>query len=406
MPGCTTTGTTWALCGHSIYQHHPTCKHPGSRCAKDSTLVSGTCPSCTQIAYWAPPVPPALPSHLSAKGIESTPVTPAKKVKVKEEPASSMRALDKVEVMDPDQYLRSEYEKHMKSLGIKSEDKCDVSKALSENVENERAKGEEIMKINGNNEVKEIFGGPSKEFDSGKEYFFEFHIKQLEEKLDQARLREAENNVEIRNLKARVEMLIIAQSVEHALSDSTPTRASETPGPTDRELSQMQKEKEALQSQLNDLKSQVSAAQANLQMQVHGQGQTSVQAGQSQVNGNQNNNTQRQVTPEIGYSKEKEAHIAAITFTSPIISLVTKLKSAISPSPLEEWFGKQVKYTFQCAGDGKFSKMVDGYKDFVEYIANEIHDEEEKVNDETLKMVLNECEDFVNVLFEVDNMLQ
>lgn len=326
-------------------------------------------------------------------------------VKIKNEPVSETRALHKVEVMNPDEYLRSEYAKHKRALAAKSEGEPNAAKALPENVKNEDSKGKEVLRINGNNEVKEVFGRPSKEVDTAKEYFLQFHIKQLEEKLDQARLKEAENNVDIRNLKAQVDILIMAQSQKHALSYSTPTDVSETPGSADKELSQMQKEKEALPSQLNDLKSQVSAAQVNFQMQVNSEGNISGQPGHSQVNGNQNNNAQRQVTPEIGYSKEKEAHIAAITFTSPIISLVTKLKSAISPSPLEEWFGKQVKYTFQCAGDGNFSKMVDGYRDFVEYIVTEVQAEEEKMGDEDLK-VLKECEDFVNVLFEVDNMLQ
>jgi len=391
MPACTTTGSTWALCGHSIYQHHPTCKHPGSRCTKKSTLVEGTCPSCTQIAYWAPPVPPALPEHLSAKGIESTPITPAKTVKVKEEPASSTRALDKLEAMDPDQYLRSEYEKHQAALAAKSR--------------SEGNKGKEVMKLNESNEFKETLGGPSKESDTENEYFLHLHIKQLEERLEQSRLKEAEKNVTIQNLMDQVNMLIMAKSQEHALSDSTPADVSENSGPADREFRRMQKEKETLQAQLDDLKSKVSSVQANLQMQVYGQGQISGQPGQSQVNVNQSNNAQRQVTPDIGYSKEKEAHIAAITFTAPIISLVTKLKSAISPSPLEEWFGKQVKYTFKCAGDGDFSKMVDGYRDFIDYIATEVQAEEAKM-DENIKMVLQECEDFVNVLFEVDNMLE
>ncbi len=320
---------------------------------------------------------------------------------MKKEPDSETRVLAKMEALDPDQYLRSMYEEHKSALTAKGESEQKATKALPENVENEESKGKEVLRISGNNEVKEVFGGPSKEVDSGKEYFLQFHINQLEQKLDHARLREAENNVEIRNLKERVEMLIMAQSVEHALSYSTPTDASEAT-----ELSQMQKEKETLQSQLNDLKSEVSAAQANLQMQVHGQGQTSGQAGQSQVNSIQSNNVQRQVTPEIGYTKEKEAHIAAITFTSPIINLVMNLKSAISPSPLEEWFGKQVKYTFQCAGDGNFSRMADGYKDFVEYIVTELEAEDEKMDNEELMKALRECEDFVNVLFEVDNMLQ
>jgi hypothetical protein len=297
-----------------------------------------------------------------------------------------MRALDKLEVMDPDQYLRSEYEKHQAALAAKSMGN----------------KGKEVIRLNESNGVKE---SASRESDMENEYLLHLHIKQLEEKLDQARVKEAEKNVDIQNLRAQVDMLIMAQSQEHALSDSTPADVSENPGPAERELRRMQKEKATLQAQLDDWKSKVSSVQANLQMQVYGQGQISGQPGQSQVNGNQSNNAQRQVTPEIGYSKEKEAHIAAITFTSPIISLVTKLKSAISPSPLEEWFGKQVKYTFKCAGDGDFSKMVDGYRDFVDYIATEVQAEEDKM-DENIKMVLQDCEDFVNVLFEVDNMLE
>jgi hypothetical protein len=292
--------------------------------------------------------------------------------------------------MDPDQYLRSEYEKHQAALAAKSR--------------SEGNKGKEVMKINESNEFKETLGGPSKESDTGNEYFLHLHIKQLEERLEQSRLKEAENSLVIQNLMAQVDMLLTAKSQEHALSDSTPAEVSENPGPADRELRRMQKDKETLQAQLDDWKSKVSSVQANLQMQVYGQGQISGQPGQSQVDGNRNN-AQRQVTPEIGYSKEKEAHIAAITFTSPIISLVTKLKSAISPCPLEEWFGKQVKYTFKCAGDGDFSKMVDGYRDFVDYIATEVQAEEDKM-DENIKMVLQECEDFVNVLFEVDNMLE
>ena len=261
----------------------------------------------------------------------------------------------------------------------------------------EGKKGKEVIRLNESNGVKE---SASKESDMGNEYFLHLHIKQLEEKLEHARVKEAEKNVDIQNLRAQVDMLITAQSQEHALSDSTPADVSESPDPADRELRRMQKEKEILKAQLDDLKSKVSSAQANLQMQVYDHAQISSQPGQSQVNGNQ-----RQVTPEIGYSKEKEAHIAAITFTAPIISLVTKLKFAISPSPLEEWFGKQVKYTFKCAGDGDFSKMVDGYRDFVDYIATEVQAEENKM-DENIKPVLQECEDFVNVLFEVDNMLE
>jgi hypothetical protein len=290
--------------------------------------------------------------------------------------------------MDPDQYLRSEYEKHQAALAAKSR--------------GEGNKGKEVVRLNESNGVKE---SASKESDMENEYFLHLHIKQLEEQLDQARLKEAEKNVTIQNLMDQVNMLIMAKSQEHALSDSTPADMSENLGPADRELRRMQKENETLQAQLDDLKSKVSLVQANLQMQVYSQGQISGQPGQSQVNGNLSYKAQREVTPEIGYSKEKEAHIAAITFTSPIISLVTKLKSAISPSPLEEWFGKQVNYTFKCAGDGDFSKMVDGYRDFVDYIATEVQAEEDKM-DENIKMVLQECEDFVNVLFEVDNMLE
>ena len=49
------------------------------------------------------------------------------------------------------------------------------------------------MEINGNNGVMGFFGGQCKEIETGKEYFLQFHIKQIEEKLDQAELREAEN---------------------------------------------------------------------------------------------------------------------------------------------------------------------------------------------------------------------
>lgn len=117
-------------------------------------LVPGTCPSCTQIAYWAPPVPPALPSHLSAQGNESTLAQPSKTGKNKKEPGSETLALDKVEVMEPDKYLRSEYEKHKSALIAKGESGRNATKALPEKDENGRDKGKDIMKINGNNGAK------------------------------------------------------------------------------------------------------------------------------------------------------------------------------------------------------------------------------------------------------------
>lgn len=363
--------------------------------------------------YYSSPVPPELPSHLSAKANDSTPITPAKPIKIKKEPESENRVPVKIEIADPDEYLKSEYEKHKKELAEKANAESyagsalaekmhevrNTSKALKERTENER---------NAIKAVKEVFGGPTKEIDKGKEYFLEFHIKQLQEKLDQARLREAENDVEIRNLKAQVGMLI-AQSEKLALSEATPSVFTDCPSRADEDLCQrhLQLEREISQKLL-----------AGQQGQGHGKGQQNQvgeqqangqrQQGQSvkpKVNGSIPNSKQRQVTPELGDSKEKVAYIVAITFTAPIVSLVTKLKSAIAPSELEEWFDKQVIFTFKCAGEGNFEKMVNSYRDFVDYIGNETQGTE-KDGDENFKKVLRECEEFVNVVFDVDEMLE
>jgi len=120
----------------------------------------------------------------------------------------------------------------------------------------------------------------------------------------------------------------------------------------------------------------------------------------------QNNNTQREVAPAQGQGngKEKFAYIAAITFTAPLISLITKLKSALHPSPLEEWFDKQIKYTFKCAGEGDFSKMVKGYRDFVDFVGLEIKQAaQDEITD--VDAALRECEQFVQVVIDVEALL-
>jgi hypothetical protein len=343
----------------------------------------------------------------------SAPITPVKLAKIKKEPESENRAPVKIAITDPDEYLKSEYEKHKKVLAEKTKAERYAESALAEKMQEVRNTSKALKERTDNEHnagkaVKEVFGGPVKGADKGKEYFLEFHIKQLEEKLDQARLREAENNVEIRNLKAQVGMLI-EKSEKHTLSEATPSVFTDFTSRADEDLRQrcLQLEGEIAQ---NVLGSQQDQGQVNGQQNQAGKQQVNQEDQQDQsvqptIDASQVNNKQRQVTPELGDSKEKVAHIAAITFTAPIVTLVTKLKSAIAPSELEEWFDKQITYTFKCAGEGNFEKMVNGYRDFVDYIGDETRGTE-KESDEKFKEVLRECEELVCVVFEVDEMLE
>ena len=134
-------------------------------------------------------------------------------------------------------------------------------------------------------------------------------------------------------------------------------------------------------------------SQVQLSAQAHGNDQV-------QVSGQQ-----RQVTPEFGGSKEKLFHIAAITFTAPMVTKVANLKSALASSRLEVWFDKQIKYTFECAGEPDFSKMVKGFRDFVDFVGVELQTSEEKMGDEQVMKALKECEEFVQVVVDVEYLL-
>lgn len=134
-------------------------------------------------------------------------------------------------------------------------------------------------------------------------------------------------------------------------------------------------------------------SQVQLNVQAHGNDQV-------QVSGQQG-----QVTPEFGGSKEKLFHIAAITFTAPMVTKVANLKSALASSRLEVWFDKQIKYTFECAGEPDFSKMVNGFRDFVDFVGVELQTSEEKMGDEEVMKALKECEEFVQVVVDVECLL-
>jgi len=326
MP-CTTTGTTWSLCGHSIYQHQPTCRHPGSRCTKTSTLQPGICPSCTALEYHPSPVPAPLPNSVNAN-----PASPKDhdEVRVKSEPREEKQA-----------------------AGI-------------------AGRGEEA-------------GGSG-----GRDYFFELHIKQLEEKLEAARIREVENNVEISSLKAQVGMLLerpVGDGYQVSSSGVTRSVVNDTP----------RRVKEQGYGAVERNKGRGGQGWGSGE---EGNGVKSRGFGTSE----QVNDKLREVTPEKGGDgKEKYGHIAAISFTASIVSKVQKLKSAIQPSKLEEWFDRQIKYTFECAGEGDFGKMVSGYRDFVDFIGVELKGSKNLEGD--IYGVLKECEEFVQQLIDVEELL-
>jgi hypothetical protein len=485
MPPCATTGTTWVICGHSIYQHQPSCKRASSRCTKRSTIQPGLCPSCTQLDFYSSAAPPQLPSL--ARASDSEPMTP---VKIKKEPVDENEnsALVKMEQpMDPDEYLRSEYEKHKKALT----ERALVGKSGNGNASSEGSG------VNG------LLGGAIKEEKNGKEYSLEFHIKQLEAKLEQAELREAEKNVEIGNLQTQVGMLrdpptqrgyvmtMSAATLSTSMDEFANTAESpfkQVAGPEERELllramdaerirtngaqvlDRFQQERKLAQQQI-EVREQIRAnrAAAGGQAQVSGQGhgnsqvqanaqphphphtnngnaaanidwrlrverekaeqqlsrQQSQENGGQECNGNQHNSQvqldaqaqahdndqvqvsgqQRQVTPEFGGSKEKLLHIAAITFTAPMVTKVANLKSALASPRLEVWFDKQIKYTFECAGEPDFGKMVKGFRDFVDFVGVELQTSEEKMGNVEVMKALRECEEFVQVVVDVEYLL-
>jgi hypothetical protein len=220
----------------------------------------------------------------------------------------------------------------------------------------------------------------------GKDYFFKMHIRQLEEKLNAARLREAENNVEISALRAQVGLLIEGSKSGEQGYQTEVTRSSVTEGPMRIE--------EAREQGYNVVERNGVQTWGLLE-----QGNGALSASAEQVNAKL-----REVTPDRNVTaKEKFAHIAAISFTAPIISKVLKLKSVIHPSDLEQWFDKQIKYTFECAGEGDFGKMIRGYRDFVDFIGVELNGV--KYLEVEAKKVLGECEEFVQVVIDVEEAL-
>jgi hypothetical protein len=414
-------------------------------------------------------------------------------VKIKKEPAdeNENRALVKMEpAMDPDEYLRSEYEKHKKALA----ERALVGKSGNSNASSEGSG------VNADSRGNGLLGRETKE-ENGKEYSFELHIKQLEAKLEQAELREAEKNVEIGNLQAQVGMLrdpptqrgyamtmspaAVSTSMDE-LANMTESPFKQVVRPEEREillramdaerirvngaqvLNKTQQERKLVQQQI-EVREQIRAnrAAASGQAQVSGQGHdnSQVQANaqpdphenngnatanidwrlrverekaeqqlsrqQSQENGGQECNgnlhnaqvqldaqaqahgndqvqvsdQQRQVTPEFGGSKEKLLHIAAITFTAPMVTKVANLKSALASSRLEVWFDKQIKYTFECAGEPDFGKMVKGFRDFVDFVGVELQTSEEKMGDREVMEALKKCEEFVQVVVDVEYLL-
>jgi hypothetical protein len=52
-----------------------------------------------------------------------------------------------------------------------------------------------------------------------------------------------------------------------------------------------------------------------------------------------------------------------------------------------------------------FIKMVQGYRDFIDYIATELQNKGENIDDEDVMQVLKECDEFVQVLVDIDYML-
>lgn len=406
-------------------------------------------------------------------------------VKIKKEPVdeNENRALVKMEPpMDPDEYLRSEYEKHKKALA----ERALVGKSGNANASSEGSG------VNADSRGNGLLGRETKE-ENGKEYSFELHIKQLEAKLEQAELREAEKNVEIGNLQAQVGMLrdpptqrgyamtmspaTVSTSMDE-LANMTESPFKQVVRPEEREillramdaerirvngaqvLNKIQQERKLVQQQI-EVREQIRAnrAAAGGQAQVSGQGhdnsqvqanaqpdphenngnatanidwrlrvgrekaeqqlsrQQSQENGGQECNGNPHNaqahgndqvqvsDQQRQVTPEFGGSKEKLLHIAAITFTAPMVTKVANLKSALASSRLEVWFDKQIKYTFECAGEPDFGKMVKGFRDFVDFVGVELQTSEEKTGDREVVEALKECEEFVQVVVDVEYLL-
>lgn len=277
-------------------------------------------------------------------------------------------------------------------------------------------KHELIARLQENDRAKENAGGVKSGgfisgVEGGKDYFFEMHIKQLEQKLEEARLRDAEKNVEITTLKSQVRVL-----AQNSVREGSQFAASVGESPLRPRANGEQVYTSQVGGRFKEFDGRAGLGYAAREQDgvetVH-KNSHQVQPARSQIPetrsygaAGQGNNTQREVPPAQGQGngKEKFAHIAAITFTAPLISLVTKLKSALHPSPLEEWFDKQIKYTFECAGEGDFSKMVKGYRDFVDFVGLEI---KQAAQDGIMDVgaALRECEQFVQVVIDVEGLL-
>ncbi|KAE9373763.1 hypothetical protein N431DRAFT_535287 [Stipitochalara longipes BDJ] len=530
MAPCTTTGTTWEICGHSIYQHQPTCKHRGNRCTKNSLLQPGTCPSCTQIGYYPSANPPRLPSHLSARGNKSEPKTPTK---IKKEPKDEQenKALVKQQPsMHPDDYLKSEFEKHKKAL-TEQAGNANAGKGGNGGLSNVGLFGRDIKEENkgdnGGNGGNGLFGGAIKEDKHGKDYFLEFHIKQLQEKLEDARLREAEKNVQIGNLQAQVGMLRerpIRPSYAPTTSTRTPSEEFENPyqgansiarpghpveidpalqkAPIDvREQirgnrahvnsgnqnieSQVQSQgqgsaiakvgegapQRALSQQIQDLRTQVInnnkvnnfqghneaqsktlakdensapkqafntlqgpgfrhqtdkylngncaqneaqalhlARQVQHNSQVEGQPQFSTQPPASTtpalISESQVETRQLQAISALEGSKKQLFDIAAISFSSQLAIKLITLKDAVNLGNLDPWFDRQVVHTFKCARELNFGEMIKGYRQFVDWMGNELDKTDpDKLMEEGVYLALKDCEKMVQILIDVEAVL-
>jgi hypothetical protein len=230
-------------------------------------------------------------------------------------------------------------------------------------------------------------GGQGIRVEGSKDYFFNLCIQQLEEKLKAARLREAENNVEISRLKAQVGFLI---------------ESSKSAG-------------EACRSSVSGVtKSEGRGRFEGLRAPGYGEERNAGKMWSSEAHANERvlgeqrvDDKLREVTPDRAggdsNAKGKSAHIAAISFTAPILSKVVKLKSAIQFPELDQWFDRQVKHTFACAGEGDFGKMVRGYRDFVDFVGLELKGMTKLEG--ALLRELGECEDFVQVVIDVEEAL-
>jgi hypothetical protein len=139
--------------------------------------------------------------------------------------------------------------------------------------------------------------------------------------------------------------------------------------------------------------------QANTQLQPYVEAQVNVQV---PADGVQIEGQQLQAPSAADETIKKQLFdIAAISFSSQLTIKLLTLKDAVKMDHLDEWFDKQVKHNFKCAQELNFSKLVDGYRNFVDWIGNNINVEEE----EDINSALKDCESMVQVLIDVEAIL-